>query len=77
MRLGCLILVLTLLSPLRVTAEPQQIILKDGKFAYDVEQNLYWKRCSFGQSWVEGTCKGEIKKLNVKNSLEKAVTMIF
>ena len=75
MRLGCLILVLVLLSPLRVIAEPQQIILKDGKFAYDVEQNLYWKRCSFGQSWVEGTCKGEIKKLYLRISTEVALKL--
>ena len=72
MRISFFILVLALLEPLKVTAETQQIILKDGKFAYDVEQNLYWKRCSFGQSWVEGTCKGEIKKLNLRTASEVA-----
>ena len=57
MQIGFFILVLVLLYPLKVTAETQQIILKDGKFAYDVEQSLYWKRCSFGQSWIKGKLK--------------------
>ena len=72
MQVGFFVLVLVLLSSLRVSSEPQQIILRDGKFAYDVEQNLYWKRCSFGQSWVENTCKGVVKKLDLKTASEVA-----
>jgi hypothetical protein len=53
-------------------AQPPQIILKDGKFAYDVEQNLYWRRCSFGQAWVDETCKGDIKKLSLEDALSIA-----
>ena len=75
MRIGFIILLLALVHNSRATAETQQIILKDGKFAYDVEQNLYWKRCSFGQSWVEGTCKGEIKKLSLSTASEVALKL--
>ena len=56
-------------------ADTPQIILRDGKYAYDVEQNLYWKRCSFGQVWVDSSCKGQVKKLNLHDAVNVAKKM--
>ncbi len=68
MRVGLIIALCLFILTSEASAESPQIILKDGKYAYDVEQNLYWRRCSFGQAWSDQTCVGEIKKL----TLEKA-----
>ena len=75
MKITIIILISTIIFCSRTYADAPQIILRDGKYAYDVEQNLYWKRCSFGQVWLENTCKGQVKKLTIAEAILVAVKM--
>ncbi|MBB43302.1 MAG: hypothetical protein CMM44_06005 [Rhodospirillaceae bacterium] len=75
MKITIIFIISTIIFCFRANADAPQIILRDGKYAYDVEQNLYWKRCSFGQVWLDNTCKGQIKKLTISDAIVVASKM--
>ena len=53
-------------------AETSPRLQRDGPIARDYVNKLEWMRCSVGQVWEDGTCRGEVILLSVNEALEIA-----
>ena len=41
------------------------LFLRNGAIALDLLNKREWLRCSIGQEWIDGDCKGEVLKLSI------------